>query len=249
MLSTAAFNAMLKVLEEPPSHVIFILATTEVHKVPQTIISRCQRFDFHKIPADAIRQRLRTIAEAEGVTVADPVLAAIAEHAEGSLRDAESTLGQVLALGGKRISLDEASLVIPRSNLKDAAALVGHILARDASSALTLVNTLVEQGVAVPVFMADVIVWLRNMLLAKVGQRLDLFSQATLGELQGLLLKQVADVSVGRLQHLIDVFLRRRQRLGESPLPHLPLELAIVESCLGESSADSAGAAEEASPS
>src|SRR3989338_3890144 len=90
MLSTAAFNAMLKVLEEPPAHVIFILATTEAHKVPATIISRCQRFDFKRIPADAIRDRLREMSTKEGIVVDESVLAEVAEHADGSLRDAES---------------------------------------------------------------------------------------------------------------------------------------------------------------
>lgn len=231
MLSTAAFNAMLKSLEEPPPHVIFILATTEVHKVPATIISRCQRFDFKKIPADTIRKRLRFIVQAEKVVVDEAVLGAIAEHADGSLRDAESALGQVLALGDKNISVDEASLVIPRSNLKEAASLVDFILQYNAPQALSLVNNLVEQGISVSVFMQDVIIWLRNMLLAKVGERLDLFSTTTLGELQGQLMKNLGDVSIERLREIIDIFLKRRQRLGDSPIPQLPLELAIIESC------------------
>lgn len=231
MLSTAAFNAMLKILEEPPPHVIFVLATTEVHKVPATIISRCQRFDFKKIPASDIYRRLRNIVQAEAASVDDEVLKIIAEHADGSLRDAESVLGQVLSLGGKKITVDEASLVIPRSNLKEAATLIEHILNNDAGQALILANSLVEQGVSVSVFMQDIIIWLRNMLLAKVGERLDLFSQTTLGELQNRLLKDCANVPIDKLQKLIDIFLRRRQRLSESPLPQLPLELAIVEAC------------------
>ena len=231
MLSTAAFNAMLKILEEPPLHVIFILATTEVHKVPATIISRCQRFDFKKILVDDIRRRLRSIIQAEGVAVDEEVLVTIAEHAEGSLRDAESALGQVLSLGGKKITIDEASLVIPRSNLKEAASLIEHILNNDAAQALILANTLVEQGVSVSVFMQDIIIWLRNMLLAKIGERLDLFLQTTLGELQNRLLKDITNASVQRIQELIDIFLKRRQRLGESPIPQLPLELAIIEAC------------------
>lgn len=231
MLSTAAFNAMLKILEEPPAHVIFILATTEVHKVPATIISRCQRFNFKKIPADAIRQRLRSITQAEKISVDEEVLNVIAEHSDGSLRDAESMLGQVLALGGKKITITEASLVVPRSNFNEAANLVGLILKNDAAGALSLANNLIEQGITVSVFMQDIIVWLRNMLLAKVGERLDLFSRATLGELQDRLLKDAAGVSARRLQELIDIFLRRRQNFGESPLPQLPLELAIIEAC------------------
>lgn len=231
MLSTAAFNAMLKILEEPPLHVIFILATTEVHKVPATIISRCQRFNFKKISADDIHRRLRSITQAESVVVDEDVLVAIAEHAEGSLRDAESALSQVLSLGGKKITIDEASLVIPRSNLKEAATLIEYVLNNDAAQAIVLTNTLVEQGVSVSVFMQDIIIWLRNMLLAKVGERLDLFSQTTMGEMRSRLLKDITMAPVLRIQELIDIFMKRRQRIGESPLPQLPLELAIIEAC------------------
>ena len=235
MLSTAAFNAMLKILEEPPLHVIFILATTEAHKVPATIISRCQRFDFKKIPANAIRERLLMIASSEGVSVDDEVLEIIAEHAEGSLRDAESSFGQVLALGEKKITTDTASLVIPRSNLKDASRLIEHIVKYHAAEALVLSHNMIEQGVSVSVFMRDVIVWLRNMLLAKVGERLDFTAQTALGEQQTKLLNAVAETSVARIQELIDIFMRRRQRLAESPLPELPLEMAIIEACLDNS--------------
>ena len=229
MLSTAAFNAMLKVLEEPPAHVIFILATTEVPKVPATIISRCQRFDFKKIPVDAMCDRLRLITKHEGVQVDDDVLEAIAEHADGSLRDAESTLGQVVALGVKHITFDEASLIIPRSNMIAAAELVDYLVARDTGQALVFANRLVEEGVSVSVFMADVIVWLRNMLLAKVGDRLDLFSRLTVGELQERLVKVSARMSLSEIQRCLDIFMSRRRMASDAPLPQLPIELAIVE--------------------
>lgn len=230
MLSTAAFNAMLKMLEEPPAHVIFILATTEIHKVPATIISRCQRFDFHKIPAAAMQERLTTLATAEGVRVDDDVIRSIVEHADGSLRDAESTFGQVLALGSKHVTMDEASLVIPRSTMADAATLVDALIREQPGEAIALANKLVTEGISVSAFLQDIIVWLRGLMLAKVGERLDLLTLGTLSDEQPKLLKQSEAVSLQRLQLMIDVFMKRRQRLAEAPLPQLPLELAIIES-------------------
>ncbi|MFA5954410.1 MAG: DNA polymerase III subunit gamma/tau [Patescibacteria group bacterium] len=231
MLSTAAFNAMLKILEEPPAHVIFILATTEAHKVPATIISRCQRFDFKRIAPDIIRDRLRSLAEQEGVQVTDDVLAAIAAHAEGSLRDAEGSLGQVFSIGAKKITMDEASLVIPRSTITDAAALVDLCLRQLTAEAIAYVNDRVDNGININVFMADVIVWLRTLLLAKVGKQLDLFSQQTLGELHSAALEQAARTTVKRLQMMIDIFIKQRSLLGQTPIEQLPCELAVVEAC------------------
>jgi DNA polymerase-3 subunit gamma/tau len=113
MLSPSAFNALLKTLEEPPAHVLFILATTEIHKVPATIISRCQRFDFRRLTADETVARLQILCAEEQVKVAEEVLRQIARQTEGCERDAESMLGQLLALGEQEIGFDEASLVLP----------------------------------------------------------------------------------------------------------------------------------------
>ena len=229
MLSTAAFNAMLKMLEEPPSHVIFILATTELHKVPATIISRCQRFDFKRVPADGMRKRLEILTKAEGVSVEGDVLSAIVEQADGSLRDAESILGQVLALGVKNITFDEASLVIPRSNRASAAKLVEMIAKKQTAEAITFVNTLVEEGVSVKVFIGDCIAWLRALLLLQVGDRLDAMSRDSVGELHELLQEQAQLLTTAEVTGLIDILLRRQNTLADSPLPQLPLEMAIIE--------------------
>jgi len=103
MLSGGAFNALLKTLEEPPAHVIFILATTEIHKVPETIISRCQRFDFTRLPIDNIIEKLSAISEKEGVAIEKEALEMIAISAEGGMRDAESLLGQIISLEDKKV--------------------------------------------------------------------------------------------------------------------------------------------------
>lgn len=229
MLSTAAFNAMLKMLEEPPSHVIFILATTELHKVPATIISRCQRYDFKRVPADAMRKRLETIAKSEGVNVEPDVLAAIVENADGSQRDAESSLGQVLGLGVKKITFNEASLVIPRSSRAEAAKLVSMLTKKQTAQSIEYVNTLVEEGVSVKAFMTDCVKWLRVLLLLQVGDRLDAMSKESVGELHEQLQNQAEALSTNDTSRLIDIFLERQKTLADAPLPQLPLEMVIID--------------------
>lgn len=147
MLSTSAFNALLKTLEEPPPRVIFILATTEVHRVPETIQSRCQRFDFRSVPEASLVARLRDIAARERVTVDDAVLERIASASEGSVRDAESLFGQVLALGDARVTLDTASLILPHSDTTEALACLGSVLANDPASLVQILDRLSREGV------------------------------------------------------------------------------------------------------
>ncbi|MEK7539847.1 MAG: DNA polymerase III subunit gamma/tau, partial [Patescibacteria group bacterium] len=118
MLSTSAFNALLKTLEEPPEHALFIMATTESHKIPMTIVSRCQRFDFKRILLDQMVDRLSRVAKSEGVEVDRAVLDRVAAKSEGALRDAETLLGQLFALGETKISEDVAELVLPRSQIQ-----------------------------------------------------------------------------------------------------------------------------------
>src|SRR5918994_4362489 len=137
MLSKNAFNALLKTLEEPPPHVKFVFATTEVHRVPPTILSRCQRFDFRRIPLDEVAGRLRTIAQADGVRVSDRALALIARQGDGSMRDAQSLLDQVIAYAGSQ-EIDDRAVrdvlgVSDRAAVLDLAAAV---LARDPAAAL-----------------------------------------------------------------------------------------------------------------
>ncbi len=233
MLSTAAFNAMLKVLEEPPAHVVFILATTEAHKVPATIISRCQRFDFKRIPSAAVIDRLRKIAVSENVTVDDNVLDAVASRAEGSLRDAESIFGQLLALGVSHITSDEASLVVPTSDTARVAEFIADCFKGDASSGLALLHTLAEDGVSLPLFMTDCIGWLRGLLLIKASNQLDVFTEHHLGPQREALVSQASMIDLERLRRIIDIFLARRRTVAEAPIPELGLELALVEACEG----------------
>lgn len=229
MLTTEAFNALLKTLEEPPRHALFILATTEIHKVPETIISRCQRFDFSKIAAADLVARMERILEAEGVEVEKEILAAIAWRSEGCSRDAEGLLGQVLALGGSKITTDQASLVLPRSNVDSVAGLAGALLDKDARAALNRIGKLAEEGVDIKIFTHDLIEFLRRLMVCKIAGN---FSQMRdVGEDRAKDLS--GKVPIPRLAGMISFLVEQSRAGGYAQMPQLPLELASARICLG----------------
>ncbi|MCX7869740.1 MAG: DNA polymerase III subunit gamma/tau, partial [Terrimicrobiaceae bacterium] len=169
MLSTGAFNALLKTLEEPPPHVKFIFATTEAQKVPATITSRCQRFDLRRIPAAAIAAHLLRIAEKEGVRLEEAAAAAIARAAEGGLRDAESMLDQAVAFCGSSITRDGVMDIFGFTPHEVVSGLVEKVLARDAKSALAMIAGQAEAGRDLSRLLADVTAHLRDLLVQGVG--------------------------------------------------------------------------------
>src|SRR3989344_9182778 len=147
MLSNSSFNALLKTLEEPPAHVIFILATTELHKLPATVISRCQRFNFKKIGYDEMLARLKKISEEEKIKVDKEVFGRIINKSDGCLRDAESLLGQVFSLDLKKITVEDAQMILPSSNVESIIEFLEAITQGDGARALKLINTLTEEGI------------------------------------------------------------------------------------------------------
>jgi DNA polymerase-3 subunit gamma/tau len=168
MLSTAAFNALLKTLEEPPPHVKFIFATTEAQKVPATITSRCQRFDLRRIPAELIAEHLLHIATQEKVVLEPEAAAVVAKGADGGLRDAESMLDQLVAFCGEKITADDVLTVFGFTSQETVQALTAHIFAQDASSALAVVAEQSAAGKDLSRLVADMIVQLRDLLVRSV---------------------------------------------------------------------------------
>jgi len=231
MLSISAFNALLKTLEEPPENVVFILATTELHKVPQTIISRCQRFDFQKVGVGDIVERLSRIAQAEKIKVDPKVLEAVALSSEGSVRDAESMLGQIFSLGEKEITFDLAELVIPHSDAKLVIELLEYLFMSDTAGALGLINRLVEEGLNIKHFMRSVIELLRKAILLKVSPLLDEFSTIELDSEQVKKLNKIVEkTSANQLLKWINIFLSKEPLLkASSEIIQLPLEIAVLE--------------------
>ena len=169
MLTEFAFNALLKTLEEPPSHAIFVLATTEAHKIPATIVSRCQRFDFHRISQEHIEARLAQLCEGEGIETEPQVLKAIARNASGSLRDAENLLEQLGVSYDSNITLEHVKEMLGLGDDEMALALVSHILKGEVQEGLRIINAVADQGLDLRRFHRQVVDHLRSVLLISVG--------------------------------------------------------------------------------
>ncbi len=226
MLSTASFNALLKTLEEPPKHAIFILATTELHKIPATVISRCQRFVFKHIPAAAMIERLKTLAIREKREVDDHVLAQIARLSEGCLRDAESLLGQVFAITDERVTLGNASLVLPVTHATAVADMVTHLASGDVSTAINVLNTTVASGASVKHLHDELLEYARAVLLQTLGgldhERFD-------GESLERIKTTATQLQLAGATRLLDELLSARGRSTPSLFPQVALEIAFVK--------------------
>ena len=223
MLTEAACNALLKTLEEPPPHVIFVLATTEAHKVITTIVSRCQRFNFHRLRQTEIADKLKLICKKEGIHIEPGSLELIARAATGSLRDAENILQQMIAYYGNRIKLDQiqAELGITRdSRVRELARCV---VSRDIAGGLKIVNSLNSDGVDLRQFNLGLVEYLRGLLLAKSGceEALDVTGE-DLAEMRNL----AADAPMDYLLEAVKSFLRIDFRSGN--FSALSLELALL---------------------
>lgn len=232
MMTTEAFNALLKTLEEPPAHAVFILATTELHKVPPTIVSRCQRFDFRKIPFADIVDRLHSICEQEECKVDSKVLEEIAHHSDGSLRDAEGLLGKVLTIGdGKRVTYDEALVVLPRSDFESVSSFVDSLLRRDSRSALLTVNESLDSGLDIDQFVGDSIELLRKILLTKMSGNPEIFAFDMDEGGKKRLSEWAESAETAMLVRTTELFLEKKRALKYSHPIQLPVELAVIQAC------------------
>lgn len=234
MLSASAFNALLKIIEEPPTYVIFILCTTEIQKVPLTIISRCERYDFKRISVVDIVKKLSLIASKENVEIDSEVLEAVARRSGGHLRDAESLLGQVFSLGEKKITLEKAELVIPHYNSNEAVDLIDYLSRKDAAKAVTLINDLVDTGVNIKNFTGEVVSLLRKIMLNKVGPSLSDKLGLNLGESLEIKVNSISgNLSWDQLLIFTQRFLDAYNDNKNSLISQLPLEMTIINICYG----------------
>lgn len=233
MLSTAAFNALLKTLEEPPANVYFILCTTEIHKVPQTIISRCQRFDFKRISLIDMVKRLSVIVTKEGIEIDKSILESVARQSDGHMRDAESLLGQLINVSGKKITEAEASIIIPRNNLIEVLSLISLIAQKEATHAIRLINKLMDEGVDLKVFTADLLEMLRKILLLKINPSLVEYLSLEMGEQMELKLNEVKEsLTPEQVIYLIENFSRAKEEMKQSFIIQMPLELVVARIAL-----------------
>src|SRR2546426_7700339 len=227
MLSSAAFNALLKTLEEPPEHVKFIFATTEPQKVLPTMLSRCQRFDLHRIPANLIAQHLQFIAKKERITLEPAAAHAIARGAEGGLRDAESMLDQLVAFCGDPISEGDVLKVFGFTSQQTVANFTDKILRAATADAVQLLHEQCEAGKDMMRLMADLIAYLRDLLVFKVKP--DALSEDVDVDLQKSLAAQAELIETDRLLELIDQFAEAEGRMKWAPNKKLHFEVALIK--------------------
>ncbi|KAA6443612.1 DNA polymerase III subunit gamma/tau [Bacillus swezeyi] len=231
MLSIGAFNALLKTLEEPPEHCIFILATTEPHKIPLTIISRCQRFDFKRITSKAIVGRMKKIVETEQFKVQEGALEIIAGAADGGMRDALSLLDQAVSFSGEELTVDDALLITGAVSQHYIGKLASTLHEKNVSGALETLNELLQQGKDPAKLIEDMIFYFRDMLLYQ-----------TAPDLEGVLEKVKVDEEFQNLsqqipsQHLyemIDILNKSHQEMKWTNHPRIFFEVAVVKLCQG----------------
>lgn len=229
MLSTPAFNALLKILEEPPQYVIFILATTEYHKLPITIISRCQRFNFKKVSYDAMKKNLEDIAKKENIKIDKDVIERIINKSDGSVRDSVSLLDQIMSTNEKHITSDIASIVLPTSNIDEIITLIESIINHETQKALESINKMTDEGIDMSQLAYDVIEILRIMLISKNQTKLTIANLDLNKEAEKKLLKLNKAIESSDIIKLIDLFIKRRSEIKMHTITQLPLELVIVE--------------------
>ena len=232
MLSSHSFNALLKTIEEPPQNVVFILATTEIHKVPLTIISRCQRFDFKKISFLDIVNRLRNIAKKEEVEIGDDVLERVAYYADGCLRDAEGLLGQILSLGDKKITGDHAGIVLPTVDLVSIFRIIKFFKDRDPENSIKTINQITDSGANLYRTTQILIELFRKILLLKINPELNEFTREFDEKNKKTILSLSKEFSEKDIFSIIDILNKRLKEIDGSKIPQLPLEMASIEICL-----------------
>jgi len=233
MLSGSAFNALLKTLEEPPPYVRFILATTEPHKIPATVLSRCQRFDFRRIPSPEIAQHLQHVATEEGFCVEPDALLAIARSAQGCMRDAVSLLDQMLSFGADLVTAEQVQQVLGAVNDQAVLDLVGAIATHNVSRGLAQIHQLVTAGASLPEFCQQVVEHLRAVMILQMTN-----NPALLDELPADTVKQL-HVQAKQMDQSTTLYAIKRFSAAIADLkggfqPQLPLEMALIEVVQGE---------------
>jgi DNA polymerase-3 subunit gamma/tau len=231
MVTTAAFNALLKTLEEPPAHVKFIFATTEPQKVPITILSRCQRYDFSGVAADRIQQRLREIVESEGFEADDDALEIVSRRANGSMRDSQSLLDQVIAYvgGAKKISADDAYKALGVASDQRVQELVAAILSGNAKAALELAEQGATEGVQLGDWVEQSLDYFRDLMVLTVDPDAPLVASSP--KRRGELLDECKGIATERILELMDLLAACRSRMKTSTYARTLFEMSLVRMC------------------
>jgi DNA polymerase-3 subunit gamma/tau len=230
MLTNEAFNALLKTLEEPPPHVIFIFATTEPQKIPATIHSRCQRYGFKRIALTEIATKLREITDKEGIKVSDQGLNLIARAAEGSMRDSQSLLDQAVSYSGMEIRNEDLQAILGAVAQETLKTFADGLLARDASRLLRQIDTLLEQGQDMRQFLAGVVEHIRNLIITRTVKDAGPIIELPAADLETIK-QQASGTDTERLVLLFDSLSRTLEEMRWSPHQRFTLEVGLVKAC------------------
>src|SRR5438876_1682777 len=226
MLSSSAFNALLKILEEPPPHVVFIMATTERHKVPATILSRCQQFIFRTIPSAEIQAHLRQIAEREGIKIDDRALSYVVKAAEGSMRDAQSVLDQIISFSGQEIADEDVREVLGFIPSEILDRTLDALAARDSRTLLEIVGVIVDQGLNLQQFVRAFSGKVRDLLISRLGLQEKISGNA---DEKRELAARAGKFSEQDLIRFFDMLLRIENELRWTSQPRFHLEVGLVK--------------------
>lgn len=231
MLSTGAFNALLKTLEEPPSYVIFILATTEAHKIPITILSRCQRYDFHRITIDTIANRLKELLDAEGVEAEEKAVRYVAKAGDGSMRDALSLLDQCIAFYlGEKLTYDKVLDVLGAVDTEVFSKLLRKVLQGDVTGAIRVLEDLITGGRELSQFVGDFTWYMRNLLLVKTSENPEEAIDVSSENLK--LLKEECEMTdVETLMRYIRIFSDLSNQIRFATQKRVLVEIALIKLC------------------
>ncbi len=230
MLTTEAFNALLKTLEEPPPHVKFVFATTEPQKIPVTILSRCQRFDFKRISQQDIVDHLMTLCPEEGIEAEKSALQLIARQASGGMRDALSLLDQVISFAGNEVSEEKVAQILGVANRKHLFELSGAILANNAEQALITLDEVHRYGYDLQQFASEMVTHLRDLMVCRVVQNPERVTSMTSSEIESVR-DVVAQTAPDLLHRYFEVMVDGAQQMSRSPYPKLLFEMTLVRMC------------------
>ena len=227
MLTREAFNALLKTLEEPPSHIVFVFATTEPHKIPATILSRCQRYDFKRIPLKEILENLSRIVREEKVQMSHRGLLSIAQESEGSLRDAQSLLDQVISYAGREIRDEDIVEVLGLTDRKILFDVIEAVASQDAERCIEIAEHIYHYGVDLQHFCRELLQYFRDLILMKVSQHPEALMELPEEELE-ILKRQAEKFQFDQLNHLFNLLMKGEEEMAQSTFPRTMLEMTLI---------------------
>ena len=230
MLSTPAFNALLKTLEEPPAHIMFMFATTEPHKIPVTILSRCQRYDLRRIASESLTGHMATLCEREGIAVPEESLTLVAREAGGSMRDALSLLDQVMTCSDGPVTHEQVLNILGVVDRHIITGLAAALIVGDIARLLLAIQTVYDRGQDLKKLYADLLTHIRNLIVIKVGDPAAPLVDLPEGEIQ-LLREQVQDLSAGALNQVFNMLYREDVLVRLSAQPRLAVEMVLMQIC------------------